>query len=423
MPTAPLRFESFFRLIWRWHFWVGLIASPTLLVVSITGGLFVFKDDLVDWDRSHLVFVSQLPNGKRPLDEQLAEVKRTYPDATVGLITLPAGNNRASMVQIKSPGSPLRIAYVDPHSCDVLGDAPLAHSPFWAGVLSLHRNLFAGYTGRILVELTTAWCGVLVVSGLYLWIPKKWRTAGVWWPRLRAHRYTVIRDLHTVPSVYLAPIAIILCMTGLFFSPIWSEVYSRTTGPAGSYPIAFITAPPATATPIDRSPIPVSAAMNAAYERFPNHRLMVIPPRKPTDPYAVTINGMYGSTAVGFLAMDRTTGEIVADNRYDDLPFLGKVRLWIYPLHVGTVGGMTTKVIAALTCLMLAVAAITGIAMWLIRRRKGDWGFPHRTETTRIPKWGGVLILATAIVLPTVAISLGLVLLGDWLYGKLTRTG
>lgn len=400
-----------------------MLTCPFLIIVAGTGGLFVFKDDFVDLDRKHLVEVDSQNQSLAPIEDQIESVKRIHPTATIGLITLSGNSHRTTMIQYREPGKPFRIAFINPNDATYLGDDGLTLHPFWSTILTLHRNLLTGYFGRILVELTTGWCIVLVISGIYLWIPKTWRQKGVWWPRWKAHPYAVLRDWHTIPGVYLGLIAIVLCVTGLFFSPIWSEGYKQVTGPSGNYPLSFTTAPPATDTPLGHSIIPLSHAVKAAWERFPQHKLMILSPSKTTDPHAIIVNGNWGPTVVGFIAMDRTSGSVVADNRYEDLPFLSKIRLWVYPLHVGSVAGMPTKVIASLTCLMLVLASITGILMWLKRKRKGDWGFPHRPQNARIPLWGGATILALAVTMPAVGGSLILVLLIEWIYGKLTRTG
>ncbi|MEM9149664.1 MAG: PepSY-associated TM helix domain-containing protein, partial [Cyanobacteria bacterium P01_F01_bin.3] len=35
------------RIIWRWHFWVGLLIGPVLLVASVTGAIYIFKDEIL----------------------------------------------------------------------------------------------------------------------------------------------------------------------------------------------------------------------------------------------------------------------------------------------------------------------------------------------------------------------------------------
>ena len=89
-------------------------------------------------------------------------------------------------------------------------------------MLTLHRNLFLGTTGRIVVELTTCWAIVLVATGIYLWWPQKANQVwGVWLPRLRAKPYVVLRDLHTVVGFYIAVVAIVISLTGLIYTYVW----------------------------------------------------------------------------------------------------------------------------------------------------------------------------------------------------------
>jgi len=41
MPSGAL-----YRAVWRWHFCAGLLALPFLLLLSITGGLYLFKPEI-----------------------------------------------------------------------------------------------------------------------------------------------------------------------------------------------------------------------------------------------------------------------------------------------------------------------------------------------------------------------------------------
>jgi uncharacterized iron-regulated membrane protein len=63
--------------------------------------------------------------------------------------------------------------------------------------------------------------------------------------------------------------------------------------------------------------------------------------------------------------------------------------------------------------LALVGLAVSGVWMWLIRRPAGSWGFPRLTEAP-VPRTAVVAILLLAIALPTVGLSLVLVLAGEW---------
>lgn len=43
---------SFYRAVWRWHFYSGLITLPFLILLAVTGGLYLFRaeiDGLTGW--------------------------------------------------------------------------------------------------------------------------------------------------------------------------------------------------------------------------------------------------------------------------------------------------------------------------------------------------------------------------------------
>src|SRR5690349_22141966 len=36
--------DRLYRVVWRWHFYAGMIITLPLIVVAATGGLYIFKD-------------------------------------------------------------------------------------------------------------------------------------------------------------------------------------------------------------------------------------------------------------------------------------------------------------------------------------------------------------------------------------------
>ena len=48
-PSDPRRSaagDRLYRVVWRWHFYAGMIIAPSLIVVVATGALYIFKDEL-----------------------------------------------------------------------------------------------------------------------------------------------------------------------------------------------------------------------------------------------------------------------------------------------------------------------------------------------------------------------------------------
>ena len=41
---------SFYRTIWRWHFYASLFVMPLILVLATTGAIYLFKPQLDRWE-------------------------------------------------------------------------------------------------------------------------------------------------------------------------------------------------------------------------------------------------------------------------------------------------------------------------------------------------------------------------------------
>lgn len=414
--------DTFFRRVWRWHFWAGLLACPVLLVVAVTGALYTFREEIEDWQRADVRFVQ--PVGERKLlSEQLAAVQATYTNVKPTRVTLPADPRKSTIVQVERPDAEkgsLPAVFVNPYTAALIADGDV-RSPFFSAVLTLHRSLFAGTFGRVVVELTTSWTLVLLVSGVFLWWPGRWsRVWGVWLPRLRSRPYVVLRDLHTVGGVFLAPIIGLIAFTGLFFTVVWLWSFNGVSNGAGNFPRDLLAAPPSPAPSAAARPVSVDVAVAAAREAFPHQTLTLTLPKKPTNPFAFTARSGSGPSVDGSVAVDQYTGAVLSDKRAEQLPAVEQARLYVLPIHMGTIGGTATKVLALVACLVLAGLGVSGVWMWLARRPEGRWGFPRASEA-RVPKVAVVLILGLAVALPTVGLSLMVVLAGEWLFGRLRR--
>ena len=50
--------RKFYQLIIRWHFFCGLLFIPLILVVSISGCIYLFEDEYEDFMYQDLLFVT-----------------------------------------------------------------------------------------------------------------------------------------------------------------------------------------------------------------------------------------------------------------------------------------------------------------------------------------------------------------------------
>ena len=199
-PSTPS--GSLYRAVWRWHFYAGILVAPILIVLSVTGGLYVFKSE-IETVRNADVLVVQPSENRISYEEQVRQAQASLPKGyTASGLEINPEPDRATVISFQAPKQPFQRLGVDPSTGQVLGE--LKPDTFFPWVLKLHRNLFLGSTGRVIVELTTCWTIVLLATGFYLWWPRRKKGAlGVWLPRLRAKPYTLLRDLHTLSLIHI----------------------------------------------------------------------------------------------------------------------------------------------------------------------------------------------------------------------------
>ncbi|MCD8032075.1 MAG: PepSY domain-containing protein [Bacteroides sp.] len=84
----------------------------------------------------------------------------------------------------------------------------------------------------------------------------------------------------------------------------------------------------------------------------------------------VSINRTGNTRASDRYTFDARTGEITEVQYYKDLDKSAKIRGWIYSVHVGSWGGMVTRILYFIACLLGAALPLTGYYIFLKKRWK-----------------------------------------------------
>lgn len=419
-PTAERRTNTgdrLYRVIWRWHFYAGMIITPVLLVLSATGALYIFKDELEGVIYPGVTYVEPAAT-RATYDEQIAAARAAVPaNYRIGFMQVSTDPKRATAFAMG--GDKFLMGYVDPYRGNYLG--AIESGGFFDIVLKLHRQLFLGTTGRIVVELTTCWTIVLAATGLYLWWPRKANQVwGVWLPRLRRKPYVVLRDLHSVAGAYVAVVALIIALTGLIYTFVWGAGFQYAGRKTDAYDM--FSKPMSSKSPPEAPDLPLDQIVAVAQQRMPGNTLSVWFPRVPNAVYLIGANNGRGPQLNEILFIDRATGEILEDRYNSQMKTVYWLGTWNYPLHVGTIWGMPSKILWLATCLVLMALPVTGLWMWWERRPRGSFGLPRRVDTRR-PRWLIATIVATCLVLPALGASVVVLLLGEWVVSRCRRVG
>ena len=222
-----------YRAVWRWHFYAGIFCIPFVIVLAISGAIYLFKAELEGWSERSYDRLEQGADAALP-SAQISAALAAFPGSTFEGYELPAAPGCAARVLLRSEAGSRR-AYVDPTSLAILGSVS-ERDRFMKQVFRLHGELLMGNRGSNLVELAACWTIVMVLTGLVLWWPRQGRgLAGVVWPRLHGGRRLFWRDMHAVTGVWISLVTLALLFSGLPWAKFWGDSFKaarRVTGTA-----------------------------------------------------------------------------------------------------------------------------------------------------------------------------------------------
>jgi uncharacterized iron-regulated membrane protein len=443
-----------YRAIWRWHFYAGLIVAPFLLILSVTGAIYLFNDELDDALHPALRFVE--PRAMTMPPSHLVRAALAAHPGTATRIDLPAVPERSALVFVTpATGDPVRVA-VDPGTGRVLGAFVYTHT--LVGIAdTVHGSLMLGRWGGIAMELAACWALVLVATGLYLWWPRggRWRIAGMLYPRLSAGGRAFWRDLHATTGIWAVALIAFLILTGLPWAQVQGPLLQRVTNRVGAgYPASHSTYDPPVSTPMkealgsapwtmeaapmpaSRTPAghpghavatgPVDAAAIDGLDRVAatlarDHGLRggyrLFPPAGATGVYTAYT---YPDRPQGqrSLYFDRYSGALIRQVGYADYGAAAKAIELGVQLHMGNYFGLANQLVMLATCIAIVLLVVSGVAMWWKRRPAGRLAAPPRVP--QAPMRGAVAILiAGSVMMPVLGLSVLAVFAVDRMVGQL----
>ena len=228
------RASSHYQRIWRWHFYAGLFVAPFLILLSLTGIVYLFKPQLDNLlypelmkvpPAAHILSADQLPGKPLGADALWAKARATMPDANLSKYLPPVAPDTSAQFIVTQQGNELTL-FMDPVSGTLLGTMDNKWN-LQAVARALHADLLLGTTGDRLIELAAGWGIVLLVSGLYLWWPRKGPgVGGILWPRLNQRGRLWWRDLHAVVGFWGAGFLLLLLLSGMTWTGFWGAQFA-----------------------------------------------------------------------------------------------------------------------------------------------------------------------------------------------------
>ena len=363
-------------------FWVHLVCGVAtglvVLMMSVTGVILTYERQMLAWaDRA--TYPAPTPDAKRLTLEELVEAaKLRRPEFVPTTIVL--RNEPQAPVVLGAGRSGSLIA--DPYSGDVGDPGAQGLRSFFAAVTGWHRWFNATGENRTVARAITGASNLaflfLVLSGIYLWLPRVWK-----WAAFKAHLLfnakattSKARDFnwHHVFGIWSAiPLAVVVATATVFSYPWANDLVYRVVGETppragGGGPPRSSQAEPAViaqdGTAIDRLGYDALLARAAAHGEWRTLTLNI-----PADAQAPTVRigidqGNGGQPQLRHnLTLDASTGAVESYAPFASQTTGQKARSWIRFLHTGEALGIVGQTIAGLVSFTSVLMVWTGLAL------------------------------------------------------------
>ncbi len=160
---------NIYQIVWRWHFYAGIIFAPFLLILAITGAIYLFKPQIEGV--LYEDYYNVIEQGEKLVpSEHIESVLDQFPEAQITSYRPGEERTRSAEVKISLNGESYTI-FVNPYTADIIGKLN-EKDRFIDRVEEFHGELMIGTVGDRIVELAACWTLLLVITGLYIWFPK-----------------------------------------------------------------------------------------------------------------------------------------------------------------------------------------------------------------------------------------------------------
>lgn len=382
--------DSKFTRINKWlHLWLGLVSGVIVLIVCLTGCIWVFNEEITGL----LEPKTKIEQQNKPVitpGQLTAIAASVFPDKLPVYATYQQG--RAINLNLKGAKEEGRRGggtnlTINPYTGEVI--SKVVHKKgevdFFRFILNGHRFLWLPFAiGRPIVNYGTLIFVVLLITGLIWWYPKKWnkstrdKSFKIKWG---ASFKRVNLDLHNVLGFYSLIFLLFIALTGMVYGIRWySEgLYWVTSGgeklgefdrmESDSLQVGKFYTPAKAMDLAWNTVIKKHPKSQGFYYTFPDTakakaviNIIVYPNR----------GQFYNNQSYTFdqHTLHELKGKGVFSVPYEASGFGGKLRKMNYDIHVGTILGFPGKVLAFLASLIGASLPITGFLVWYGRKFK-----------------------------------------------------
>jgi uncharacterized iron-regulated membrane protein len=422
--TAPVSTSKLYLAAWRWHFYAGLYVIPFVAVLAITGMAMAWIAYIDGRDGERIAVQPQAV--AQAVSVQADAALAAIPGGTLKQYVAPRAGDLAAIFRVDLDGKATMVA-VDPYTATVLAEFP-RRSGWYDFFDSVHSDLLLGVTGDRMIEIAASLGMVLIATGLYMWWPRGFGWRAVLIPSFARGGRVMWRSLHGVLGFWISLFLVFFLVSGLSWAGIWGGkmVQAWSQFPAEKWdnvPLSDDThasmnhGPKEVPWALEQTPMPASgsqagaAGLPAGTEitidtmdqlaraiGFDGRYQMNLPSGE-TGVYTFSRDSMSTDSTDPMsdrtVHVDRYTGNILADVRYEDYSLAGKAMAVGIALHMGTMGLWSVLANTAV-CLSVLFLCASSVVMWW-KRRAGGLRLSAPPLPRDMPLWQGATFVALLV--------------------------
>ena len=382
-------------------FWIHLVCGVAVglvvLMMSVTGVILTYERQILAW-AERTTFPAPAPGAERLTLEELVEAaKLRRPDFAPTTIVL---RNEPDAPVVLGAGRSNQLL-ADPYTGEVSEPGAQSLRSFFSAVTAWHRWFNASGESRTAARAVTGASNLaflfLVLSGMYLWLPRIWKWAAFKARLMFNAKATTAKardfNWHHVFGIWSAiPLAAVVATATVFSYPWANNLVYRIAGEEpprrGGGPQsgeAAVIVPDGTA--IDRLGYDALLARAAARGAWRTLTLNI-----PAEPDAPTVRigideGNGGQPQLRHnLTLDAATGAVAAWAPFSSQSTGQKARSWIRFLHTGEALGIVGQTIAGLVSFTSILMVWTGLALAYRRLLQPLWRRKPSAAATTTPE-------------------------------------
>jgi uncharacterized iron-regulated membrane protein len=355
--------KKFKKAIRQIHLWLGLASGLIVFIVSITGFLYVFENEIREFSHKEYLHVPAMQKDFIGLKPIIENYERLEPKQKIAAIKIIKSEPNAT-VQISTKKK--KTYYFNPYDGTLVNQK----GADWLNiVLEIHRTLLLGEVGGLIQAWSIVIFLIILITGLILWFPNQVRllkqSLTIKWS---GSFKRVNFDLHQVLGFYASLFLLIIAFSGIYFKfDTPKDIVGLVTGSTLRKGDEVLNT-----KKIDSTTIPVrySKIYEDVNSKYPGATLISFSIRKTGELRLRMIYPNKWARNHNIMFYDGKTGQLLRTKLYKDNNAADLYEASNYDLHTGEFFGLTGKIIWSIVSLIGASLPITGFIIWWKKGKK-----------------------------------------------------